>query len=109
MKKRDYKYIFILSCCFIISIMIYISPASFLQPLQWTLSFPLLIPGISIFVIFVTILHKIKFNEYRVSEFKNFKNIKDFLKDLLETILDPSVFVCSLSILRGLILDYFFN
>lgn len=64
--------------------------------------------GLAISIFFITILHKIRYNQLSIENISDSKQFKITLAELISTITDPSTFICSISILKGLFLDYFF-
>uniref|UniRef100_UPI00404B3A4E hypothetical protein n=1 Tax=Flavobacterium sp. TaxID=239 RepID=UPI00404B3A4E len=64
---------------------------------------------IAIGIIFITFLHKIRYNELNFENFSNSKEFKITLAEFISSITEPSTFICSISILKGLFLDYFFT
>lgn len=64
---------------------------------------------IAISIFFITILHKIRYNELNLKNISNSKEFKTTLSEFISAITDPSTFICAISILKGLFLDYFFS
>jgi hypothetical protein len=64
---------------------------------------------ITILVFSISLLHKILYNELDLSKDLKWKKYKDLISEILSLIAEPSFFMCAFSIIKGLIMDYFFN
>ncbi|MGB1283123.1 MAG: hypothetical protein ACPG44_01515 [Polaribacter sp.] len=109
MKKINIKYFSIFIVLLIISFFAREFKNELLGVLKTILNCSTLFYIITISIFFVTILHKIRYNELNLDNISNSKEFKTSLAELISSITDPSTFICAISILKGLFLDYFFN
>lgn len=109
MKKINYKYLIILVLIFICSFMIREYKSECLNNIKNVISSNIFFLIITFLSFPITLLYKIKFDEIVFSDFLEAKKVKDTIAELVSAITEPSTFVCSLSILKGLYLDYFFS
>jgi hypothetical protein len=109
MRKRDRKYIFLFILSLIGSVLVIFYRSTILNCFKEILLWDFFTLSVSLLVFCITIWHKIKYQELNFSQLKNIDSIKEVLREILDTITEPSIFVCSISILKGLYLDYFFD
>lgn len=109
MRRRDRKYIFFFITSLVGSIAFMFYKSTILLWIKILLTTPYFTLALSLLAFLITIWHKIKFKEIGIENFKTIETIKEFLSELISSISDPSIFICSVSILKGLFLDYFFT
>jgi len=64
---------------------------------------------LTLIVFALTIYHKFYFNQISLKGFIEVKKIKTSISDVLSLVTDPSTFICSFAIIKGLFLDYYFS
>lgn len=64
---------------------------------------------LGITVISISIIHKIKYNKFRLNTESSFKDYKVFFSHLTEFIGEPLTVVCSFAFLKGVLLQKFFD
>lgn len=109
MKKINIKYFSIFIILLIISFFVREFKDELLGFLKTILNSSTLFYIITISIFFITILHKIRYNELNLKNISNSKEFKSTLAELISSITDPSTFICAIAILKGLFLDYFFT
>lgn len=109
MKKLSFKYVGLFSLLFLAAFLFDSYKIQLLTRIKDFFQWEPLFYGVTIFVFLTVVINKIKYGELTVTSFTDQKKIKGTLSDLLSWIIDPSSFVCSLSILKGLFLDSFFG
>lgn len=109
MRRRNKKYIFFFIASFLGLLTFMLCKDTILfwaKVLITSIYFTLIL---SFLAFLITIWHKIKFKEIGTENFRTIENIKELLSGVISLISDPSIFICSVSILKGLFLDYFFT
>ncbi|MBB3123302.1 hypothetical protein FHS04_000799 [Mesoflavibacter sabulilitoris] len=109
MKKINIKYFSIFIILLVISFFVREFKDELLGFLKTILNSNTLFYIITISIFFITILHKIRYNELNLENISNSKEFKSTLAEFISSITDPSTFICAIAILKGLFLDYFFN
>lgn len=109
MKNINGKYLFLFLLLLVLSFVGREFKNEFLQITKSILNSNLLFFVITISIFAITILHKIRYNELNLKSFSNPQEYKTTLSELISSVTDPSTFICAISILKGLFLDYFFN
>lgn len=109
MRKVDKKYLISFVTLFIVSFLYPFFKAEILDVIKCIISSKYFLLIITLFVFLVTILHKIKFKEISFSNFTNIKTVKEVFSEIISAVTEPSTFVCSIAIIKGLFLDYFFK
>lgn len=110
MKQINIKYFSIFIGLLIISFFAREFKEELLEFLKAILNSSTLFYIIAISIFFITILHKIRYNELNFDNISNSKEFKTTLAEFISAITDPSTFICAISILKGgLFLDYFFT
>ncbi len=109
MKKRNKKYILFFIASLICSVLFIFFRGPILDWIKIVISNDFFILSISLLVFLIVIWHKIKYKEIGLENFKNLESARELLTEVMSLISEPSIFVCSISMLRGLFLDYFFD
>lgn len=109
MKKVNFKYLIILLAIFTCSFLIREYKTLLLDSLKNIISSKLFFLGITFLSLPITLLYKIKFNELNFKDFLDAKKVKNSIAEVVSAVAEPSTFICSLSILKGLFLDFFYS
>lgn len=109
MKKLDKKYLFAFVILFSASVLFPFFKVVILEAIKYVAISKHFILIITVAVFLVSILHKIKFKEIAVEDFTSIKRVKEVFSEIISTVTEPSTFVCSIAIIKGLFLDYFFK
>jgi len=109
MRKAYRKYIFLFILLFICSFIYLFYKEHILDVIKFIISSKWFILSTTFIVFCITILHKIKFNEISFNDFTNLNSVKKTIPEIISIVTEPSTFVCSGSIIKGLFLDYFYS
>ena len=108
MKKVNFKYLIILVLIFIGSFLAREYKMLLLDNIKIAITSKYFFLFITFAAFPIKLLYKIKFNELNFKDFLDPKKIKDSISEIVSAIAEPSTFVCSFSILKGLYLDFFY-
>ena len=109
MKKFNYKYLLILISLFILSFAVREYKQPILDCVKKLVSSELFFIVLAFLSFPINLVYKIKFNEVKFSSFLDATKIKESISEIIALVTEPSTFVCSISILKGLFLDYFYT
>ena len=109
MKRLNIKYGIIFVILFFASIRTDVYKDFVLNTLKDILNSSNLYYFLTVFVFLIVVVHKIRYNEFSGKSLTDPKKIKELMTDIISSITDPSTFICSVSILKGLYLDFFFK
>lgn len=108
MKKFNYKYFFLLVAFFMLSFVVREYKQIILDVIKQIISSNLFLVVVAFITFPINLLYKWKFNEIKFSNFLDATKIKETISEIISAITEPSTLVCSISILKGLFLDYFY-
>lgn len=109
MKKINITYLIVFTFIFLTSFVVRNNQSELLSIIKLILDSSIVFFSISTIIFIVTLLHKWRFNELNLNELSDSKKYRNTLSEIISAITEPSTFICSVSILKGLILDYFYN
>lgn len=109
MNKFNFVNLIALLVIFFASLFCFQYKTSILEFLKIVINSSLVFLIISLLIFSISIMHKIRYNEVDFGDDLKWKNYKNLISEIVSIVIEPSSFICAFSIIKGLIMDYFFK
>lgn len=109
MKKMNFMNIGILLLIVVASFFVKENTSIILESIKLIISSPLFFSIVTIIVVAIKIMNRTMYGELKLSKLLDVENFKDSISEIISLVIEPSTLICSLSILKGLTLDYFYE
>lgn len=108
-KSLDRKYLVVVIALFLGAVFIYFFKQSVLNFIRFIIEQKITFVSLGIYSFVINLVHKIKFNDIAIKADSQFSEFKEQMENIIAVIFSPSLFICILSLAKGLYLQFFFN